>query len=628
MGDLPTVEFASPPALAPRARVHASHALSVAAALAGALYLGWRLLFTLDTGFAPLGVLLLAAETYIYTTMLAFLYVVWETDETAPFDLPDGLSVDIFITTYNEPEPIVRATVLGALAMDYPHRTVILDDGRRDSIRRIAAELGCDYVTRPDNVGHKAGNINNALTRSTAEFIVVFDADHVPQRTFLTRTLGYFVDPRLAVVQTPQDFYNLSSRQHTDSRARWHEQTLFYHVIQPGKNRANSAFWCGSCATIRRAALDDIGGVATASVTEDLLTTIRLQRAGWKTFFHRETLAYGIAPDDFEAFETQRLRWAQGTMQILRSRENPTIAGGLTLAQRVSYLSSMLTYFDAYIRLALLLLPVAVLGFGLPPFQVSGWTFALHFAPYLALSILATTAAQRGMNILIWSERFALAKMFIFIRASAMLITGGRTLKFKVTPKRVTRSSKHGGRGVRALIVVSVTAAIAGLAAVAGLGPAGELDRWLILVNVAWALGGSALLWAVTPLFRQQYWQRNAYRFPWPVPFGYELTRTGALHSSVTHDISWGGLSFIGPDDLRLDDELDLVIVSPGEAPIRLYGRVRFLLGPGKPAGIEFVDCDQDSLDRLVLFLVTRGAAEQDHAEAERWDALQQSLSA
>ena len=162
----------------------------------------------------------------------------------------------------------------------------------------------------------------------------------------------------------------------------------------------------------------------------------------------------------------------------------------------------------------------------------------------------------------------------------------------------------------------------------AGLGPAGELDRWLILVNVAWALGGTALLWAVTPLFRQQYWQRNAYRFPWPVPFGYELKRTGALHSSVTHHISWSGLSFIVPDDLWPDDEIDIVIVSPGEAPIRLHGRVRFLLGEGKPAGIEFIDCDQDSLDRLVLFLVTRGAVEQDHAEAERWDALQQSLSA
>jgi cellulose synthase (UDP-forming) len=185
----------------------------------GLTYLGWRALFTLGTGSPLINLPLFAVESTIFFQTLLVAFVTWKEVRTAPFRLDSGHSVDVMITTYNEPEDIVRATALGALAMDYPHRTVILDDGRRESIQALAEEIGCDYLTRSDNKGAKAGNINNALKHSTAEFVAIFDADHVPQRDFLTRTLGYFVDPRMALVQTPQDYYNLSSLQHIDEQS-------------------------------------------------------------------------------------------------------------------------------------------------------------------------------------------------------------------------------------------------------------------------------------------------------------------------------------------------------------------------------------------------------------------------
>jgi cellulose synthase (UDP-forming) len=120
--------------------------------------------------------------------------------------------VDVFIPTYNEPLQIVRATVLGALAMDYPAeklKVTLLDDGRRDDFRDFATTIGVGYLTRENNVHAKAGNINHALEHTQGEFIAIFDADHVPTRPFLRMTLGWFLsDPRVGLVQTPHHFYS------------------------------------------------------------------------------------------------------------------------------------------------------------------------------------------------------------------------------------------------------------------------------------------------------------------------------------------------------------------------------------------------------------------------------------
>src|SRR5579875_1870823 len=263
---------------------------------------------------------------------------------------PGPHSVDVFIPTYDESPALLRKTILAARELRLPHRTWVLDDGRRPEVRELCDELGVGYLTRDSNEHAKAGNLNAALARTDGEFVVVLDADFIALPQLLERTLGHFErDERLALVQLPQTFYNVDSIQHVDPRSpsSWHEQSLFYDVIQPGKNRWNAAFWCGSPAVLRRAALESIGGVATSTVTEDILTSMRLHAAGWRTLYHDEVLAVGVAPGDLDGFQTQRLRWAQGSMQILRSRENPLCKRGLTLAQRLNYLASMTTYFQA-----------------------------------------------------------------------------------------------------------------------------------------------------------------------------------------------------------------------------------------------------------------------------------------
>lgn len=256
----------------------------------------------------------------------------------------------------------------------------------------LAERLGCEYLIRPDNTHAKAGNINAALRRTDGDFVVIVDCDTVPQPDFLDKTLGYFIDPTVALVQLPQEFYNVDSVQHTpsdDAPEPWHEQALFYRVIQPGKNKWDAAFWCGSPSVVRRAALESVGGVATESVTEDLHTTVRLHARKWKTVYHNERLAYGIAPQTMNAFSVQRLRWAQGTMQILRSRENPVLVPGLTVAQRLNYIASTATYFDAYTKLIFLLTPSIILVTGVQALSVSPAAFVLHWTPCFVLGMLA-----------------------------------------------------------------------------------------------------------------------------------------------------------------------------------------------------------------------------------------------
>ncbi|MES2366975.1 MAG: cellulose synthase catalytic subunit [Pseudomonadota bacterium] len=228
---------------------------------------------------------------------------------------PRGLSVDVFIPTFNEPVQLVRRTLLATIHMDYPHETWLLDDGNRPEMASLAEDLGVRYLARERNTDAKAGNLNNALANSSAEFVAVFDADHAPQQNFLTHTLGYFNDPAVAFVQTPQDFFNLDSYQHrqqTRKHTVWTEQSLFFRVIQRGKDYWNAAFFCGSCATLRRSALEKIGGFATGTVTEDLHTSIRLHKQGFKSVYHAEPLAFGIAPSSVVPFLQQRIRWGQG----------------------------------------------------------------------------------------------------------------------------------------------------------------------------------------------------------------------------------------------------------------------------------------------------------------------------
>lgn len=282
-----------------------------------------------------------------------------------PVPLP---AVDIFIPTYNEPFDVLEKTIIAAAAMDYPNKTVwVLDDGRREWLREFCEEMGVKHLTRPDNLHAKAGNMNHALAYAQGQFIAVFDADFVPSRVFIRRTLGFFNDPTIGIVQTPQHFYNKDPIQTNLGLMQIYpdEQRLFFDEMAASRDAWQAAFCCGSCSIMRRQAVDDIGGIPTQSITEDLLTTLVMLRKGYKTVYLNERLSMGLAAESIEGFFVQRERWCRGAIQSLFLRWGP-LGPGLTGLQRLLFFpTSWLTQYT--VRLMLVAIPLAYLLLGWLP---------------------------------------------------------------------------------------------------------------------------------------------------------------------------------------------------------------------------------------------------------------------
>jgi cellulose synthase (UDP-forming) len=459
-------------------------------------YLWWRATSTLNPNAPFISWVLLVAEAF---GVLSYILFAWMTQDISPNRMHKppraGLAVDIFVPTYNESIEILEATMVGCRRIRYPHKTYILDDGKREEVKQLALRLGCIYLSRPTNEHAKAGNINYAITKSTGDFIVVLDADMVPQPDFLDRTLGYFEDEKLAFIQMPQEFYNQDSIQHDQEAKHWHEQSLFFRVIQPGKNYSNSAFWCGSPSIVRRKALQGVGGVATETITEDIHTSVRMHKSGWSSYFLNEVLAYGIAPQTLKSFLVQRLRWAQGTMQLYRSSESPLWVKGLTIRQRLSYLSSFLAYFESFQKLILIMMPVFIIMFNVFPMQVNVFEFLLRWAPYFALAILANKIGGREYFRYLQTEKYNLLKMAVFIQSTLTLFYR-KSLKFKVTPKSVDDSVyKEERRTLRIYMVIlgAMTGAILYGLFKTIFQPATALEMEAYLIAIFWA-GYNAML--------------------------------------------------------------------------------------------------------------------------------------
>ncbi len=618
---------------------------------AGLIYIVWRWGFSLNLDAWWLSIPLVVAETYMLIDVALFGLTVWRArDRPPPPAPPEGATVDVFITTYNEPEELVRATAIAALAIRYPHETYILDDGARPSVRALAEEIGVGYVTRSaDWTGKsrhaKAGNLNNALMETSGEFLLVLDADQVPSPEVLDRTLGYFTDPEVALVQTPQVFSNVAAGDPLGSRA-----PLFYGPIQQGKDGWNAAFFCGSNAVLRRealmqlgivryvvevekavreaisgamrvvararrsrrsrdpmvqdaleeifealqrtrtevkggaalaqatfalqekvraasrrlvdqdmrliaddlaaiAALDESAGIdpgaptveapadgmrtlllagieqnaemlasrdlsplgalaaverllrqidvdradeaqplmplATVSVTEDMATSMRLHGLGWRSVYHHETLVHGLAPEDLGTALRQRLRWAQGTVQVML-RESPWTQRGLTLGQRLMYSATMWSYLSGYATVVFIAAPAIFLIFGILPVSSTAFEFFLRFLPFLVLSQLMFLVVGRGMST--WrGQQYSLALFPVWIAAcwtAFMNVVFRRPLDFVVTSK-VRERLPNPLRIVRWQIVASAVLLVATVVGVARL-VMGIGEPLGTAVNVGW----------------------------------------------------------------------------------------------------------------------------------------------
>lgn len=605
----------------------------------GVNYIGWRWAASLNWDAWWIAVPLIAAETYSLIDVLLFGMTVWRVKERtgAPPARPDA-TVDVFVTTYNEPLEMVMNTALAADRIRHPHSTWILDDGDRPELRQLAAAHGLGYVTRGEDWDNKprhakAGNLNNALMATTGEFLLILDADQVPEPDILEKTLGYFNNRKVALVQTPQYFTNVPDDDPLGSQA-----PLFYGPIQQGKDGWNAAFFCGSNAVLRREALMELGllgyvqeteksirralaaskkairqarkaadarsplvgamldeveaaiaqadsrlaagqslseltyevqrkvdaavrtlvqadvhalqadlqeiaamdlaavgdtGVlvvtdeavqrlsarewsplgamesvqavldaltverageaqplmplATISVTEDMATAMRMHARGWQSVYHHEILAYGLAPEDIGTMMTQRLRWAQGTMQVLL-RENPLTQRGLKWGQRLMYFSTMWSYLSGFAAIVYFAAPVIYLLLGILPVASLSADFFIRFIPFMVVNQVLFAVAGRGIPT--WrGQQYSLALFPTWIKActtAARNVWFGRPLGFAVTPK----SRQDGGprwslvRPQLTVAVLLVVAAVAGIVRLA----TGLAEPVGTLVNVAWVV--------------------------------------------------------------------------------------------------------------------------------------------
>jgi cellulose synthase (UDP-forming) len=304
-------------------------------------------------------------------------------------------TMDVFITAYGEPPELVRRTMQAARAMSLEHRTIVLDDGRSDVLRDIAREEDVEYQRRDGREHAKAGNVNAALERTDGEFVVILDADFVPESDFLLTILPHLHDSNVAFVQSPQHYQqgtNLVSRGAADA------QRVFYELVCPGKNHFNAAFCVGTNVMFRRAALEDLGGIYTGSNSEDIWTSIELHRRGWRSVYVPQVLATGLAPDNVEAYFKQQLRWASGGFEVLFRGRLFRRGNGLTLDQRLQYLFTGTHYLLSVAMLAFMMMPSTYLLFGLSPIKADGWTWVTHYVPFMGMTLLVTWLQSGGFG--------------------------------------------------------------------------------------------------------------------------------------------------------------------------------------------------------------------------------------
>jgi cellulose synthase (UDP-forming) len=489
-------------------------ALAVLALLWGAGYLVWRVGWSAEGTSPILFFMLLVTEVYGLWALGTLTWYSWSRPRAVRPPATPGRAVDVYVCTYDEPVEVVAATLAGCRALTYPHTTYLLDDGRRPEMEELAEIAGARYLTRPDNSHAKAGNINAALRRTDGELVLMLDADHVPMPDALDAMVGYFDDERVALVQSPHDFFNHDSVQHYVVGR--HEQSLFYRVVCPGKDRHGAAYWCGSAAVLRREALLEIGGVATETIAEDFHTTIRLLRHGWTSRYHDEVLVQGLAPHDLDGYLLQRDRWARGNLAVFTLPESPLRARELTPLQRLSYFVSLAAYLAPPMRLLLLATLGLVLWTGALPMKVSVAALAALWLPSVTLNLLAGSALARGYMRIGETAHYELLTMEVYTRALRCIFRPGRTA-FKVTPKQGTDvGGLHAVRKLHLVVLAAIVLAggtVMRALDLVGLGPLPDMPG--IATAVVVVLGAIELRRVLRTLVavgrRQQ--RRQVYRF-------------------------------------------------------------------------------------------------------------------
>jgi cellulose synthase (UDP-forming) len=567
-----------------RRLAHVGGLASIAALLA---YLIWRVLFTMPVGGANLTVawILVSFEALPLTGLVLKAWSVWNIDSHPPAPVtqtPQDMRVAVLIPTYNEPLDVLLPTVAAACALAPEHETWVLDDGDRPWVEQMCTAYGARYVHRVVHDHAKAGNMNHALAIMAQEaaasgsginIIAVLDCDHVPLPTFLTATLGWFADPTIALVQGPQSFYNGGA---FDDDGVTGEQGMFFNVLMPSRNTPGSGpFWCGSTSLLRLSALQEVGGVATDTITEDMHTTLKLLRRGWRTVYHHQTLAVGLAPDTPDQYLLQRRRWGMGAMQILVHEKLWAAKSWLSWRNYHEYLNGTLWWLEGIATLVAFVVPVLVMVSGAQTSTAGPAVFAVVFLVMFTVRLWGSKQLmRREIN---WPMAFALRVFRVPVGLACLWwLLSRNVLEFQVTPKGGA-SDRVRGRVPRGLIVTAllITAVIVyTLGGVAGLvpwrtspGSTVASDAWLVLGDIVLILGALRISHR-----RFSSSRRDGHRVAVRAP----VTHNGVAGALV--DISVGGAAVTFPH-ATLPPRGEVLIQLPMTAPIR-FNVVRVTTGP------------------------------------------------
>jgi cellulose synthase (UDP-forming) len=542
-------------------------------------YVSWRIgnfpfgsFFTSPEGWwmaAVLVVEMLAILEYIQFLVT----ITWLTDRRAEADTAEQRlrerykregaeaipSVDVLIPTYNEGPEVVTKTILAALQLDYPRfKVYVLDDGQRPWLRQFCERVGAHHIIRSDRKGAKAGNINHALNIIDGDLNLLLDADFIPYQNCLWRLAGFFDDPAIATVQTPQNFYNPDAIQHNlNISGSWGcEQAFFFQIIMPGRDAVGAAFCCGSCCMHRNAALRAVGGFPTTSITEDILLTVSFVKRGWKTIYLREATTMGLAAETMESFFVQRKRWGRGNIQV-----------GYIIAQEKGLsLINKILFFPFYwmiqhgSRIFFQLIPLIFFMTGVGPLPATEGQEILDFQlPFILAVSSCMFILMRPFYLPIFTEAMSLFSAFALLPELLQSLVKPYSKGFSVTPKGTANSDlaqalfKQTFLPSCALLGLNIVVL---LQIILDLSSAANSVGWqLALYGVIWCAINISLLVMCVLMSQERPQPRQEHRINVQRP-ARMITKTGSIIEGLLDDLSMSGARFTadpGPSRERED---------------------------------------------------------------------------
>ncbi|WP_163933595.1 UDP-forming cellulose synthase catalytic subunit [Paraferrimonas sp. SM1919] len=571
------------------------------AIIAASRYIYWRSTNTLnwdDELGLVLGAVLLIAEIYTWLVLLfGFLQTAWPLKrQVTPLPKDPALwpSVDVYIPTYNEPVEVVKPTIIAALNMDWPQdklNVYLLDDGQRESMAQLAKQVGCNYITRDNNNGAKAGNLNNAMTLTHGELITIFDCDHIPVRAFLQLMVGGFLkDNKLALVQSPHHFFSddpvaKNLRSFGGAPA---EGELFYGLIQDGNDLWNATFFCGSCAVLRRSMLEEIGGIATETVTEDAHTALKFHKLGYHSAYINVKLAAGLATESISAHVGQRIRWARGMAQIFRT-DNPWFAKGLSFMQKVCYSSAMLHFFFGLPRLVFLLSPLAFLLLHTYIIYSPALTIFLYVLPSIFMSQIVIARHHGKYRNSFWGDMYETLFAWYTFRPTMVALFSPQHGSFNVTEKGGFIEKDYldwlTSRPVFILIILNLIGFSFGIWR---LMTDINSEHWAIFLNMLWTFYNLLLLGGVLAVATELKQIRKAHRIKTDYQIQIKLV-SGHVYPAKLADFSESGMGIQLQQDLTLDCSQQIKVIIDREDIVRVFD-ARIMHQKGRALGLKLVN--------------------------------------